>query len=443
MMCARLAAPIVLALCACGPTQFAVVNVIVREPAGKTRLHDEISTLAVLKDGEKANERSFDPNVTPESKPIDLGAAGASLVVTLSTGAGAPTALGRSDAAVVPPIGKSGEGDVKIDVPMLLARPNVPEALDTGIPSARTGVAACDDGTGVAWVVGGVLNTALTNAYTFTLDKLKANDAFSFTPSVLASTEPIACDGDGNGGVLVYEPGAGKLTFDASGTPKPATFLTSTGASAFVRAIDGVVWAASDDVAVLLNPDTRKTIAVGAFSARVGAHFVALDHNHLVRGNADGIDLIGVDGADLVIVDTQDVNDFRGAGFVGADPNSNVMARVNTEDGALFIVRPQVAVGGAGAQIDVRTGERGIDLKGIVPDALLVLPDGRVVGMQHVAGGDSLIDVEGSAPVAANREQMALTVGGAVILFGCAHDCGTTGADGIVAGAGHDVLVAE
>ena len=72
---------------------------------------------------------------------------------------------------------------------------------------------------------------------------------------------------------------------------------------------------------------------------------------------------------------------------------------------------------------------RTLTLGAMVPDEMLLLKDGRVAGLQHVATGGALVAVEGNDAVPVNREHMALTVGGALILFG--------------GGDGHDVFVVK
>jgi hypothetical protein len=421
-MTRRLLASLALAVAGCAPAsskQFAIIDLLVRDPADVAHLDDDELDVFFAIDGGKQASVTFPKPQQLVSPQQELGDVEHTMVLSLTAGQRAVHAIGRANPITIPAF-DTVVGSITIEAPLLLAAPNVPEALDDQIPSKRHKTAACDEADGAGWFVGGVDDgdVAVTNAYRFEVADLRGNDAFG-----LQLSGQVGCDGDDNGGVTVFEPSVNRVTLDAARAAQSVAVADSGGddSVAIVHAVDSsTVWIASATVVAVIDRATKTVTSTISFPSPAAPtqHLLVLDARHAVRFSADG-------GAESLTVDGGSFDVSAApvpASAVAVDP-SNATYVSGTDAAQLTLITVSL-VGG----VPECVSNVPISFHGILPDEMLTLPDGRVVGLAHDASTID-VDITGSAVIAGlHREHMMQTVGGAVILFG--------------GDPGHDVLVA-
>ncbi len=402
---AALAAGVLACAAACGPTDFAAVTLAVREPAGQTRRVDSpLTNLSYQLDDERPESVSFKQG-DPQSFALPLGAQERVLAVSFSTGDPEnPSALGRAAPVTIPSVNdpavvQDGAPSFSASLPMLLAKPDAAELVDKDIPSERTGTAVCDELSGRGWVVGGTSPGGTpVNAYTFDEKSLIATTAFG-----AGFTGTVACDGDEDGHVLVWEPTLNALHVDAAGDDlRVSVFATapSEADGAYVGVVGDVAWVANGDAAALVDVADGHPLLRRSLGSQVTSRFMALDATTLLRFFTGQTEAVRKSGDTLVTL---------------SGPGVDLLAVDSDRPRALLtggsLVLPVVSSDSIDFQL-LRT----IDLQGTTPDQMLTLDDHRIVLLDTTHG---LLLVEGGAPVAVNnREHMMRTVGGAIVLFG-------------------------
>lgn len=414
----RIGATLTVASCAAclSPEIFATVGVLVREPVQVARLGAADTTLSLSIDG-VPSELVFPAAERLETEPLTLGQG--QRIVSLGLSVGQPVvAAGLSDPLVVPAI-DAVEDNVHFDVPLILAAPNVVELLDDQVPSPRSRVTVCADRgpfpaegrpassrPGRVWFFGGTTPSGARalNGYAF------SNQTLTGKTTVMTDLLPgdLACDSDGDGRFVLIEGGCtdgvptGLARISTGNESRDAVVqLGLSLCSPRVSVAGGNIWIASvgrvdrfniEDGAVTasglsmtMDPPLTPRAAM-ALSADVFL-FAEGNNVHVVRvveGTLQASSTAITAPVDFARAPSGEVSLLTGGGLV---------LRLDAQGQA--------------------TAGPLLPLDGMTPQQLEVLPDGRTV----VLASEGLV-IEGSPRVDTERDGLAVTVGGAVLLVG-------------------------
>lgn len=432
-MIARVVATLVVGLvvsaAACvDDVSFASVELTVREPQDQERFGSPALTgLQWTIDKKFRASVSFDPSSPAQTLDINLGQTARDLDVLVFVGdKDNPQAIGRARPLTIPALDqRSLEPAPPQEAEVFLAQPYVPELLVANTPDVRIGTAACDSSAGKALVVGGADNayvlgggltvTEIVRDYN-TIGRTVACDITDEDNSAVAVRGE--CSGEGAGD---YELTIGLGSGNDTVVPTQEGELCNP----FVRVAGDVIWVAGASFVTLHERTTGIRIDRAALPLTSPVRHALVDDGTLiVQGRlatgSQATFIVRRIGAAI-----QDGVPVALDRFLAADPSGPSMFFA---DGSVRV--PVIGADDQGAAVVLFTSERAAGLTIDPVHIVVISANDENPRRQRVVGLDAtgLLQIEGEAEIATGRESMAVTFGGALLLFGGAQ--------------GHDVLVA-